>query len=132
MIKKTIKYVDFDGNEREEDFFFNLTKAECAEMELTTDGGMERYIKKIIDEKNNKKIVEIFKDIILRSYGEKSLDGKRFMKSPEITASFAATEAYSELFMELSTDSEAATKFINGIVPKGMGNGAPAIAAPNA
>lgn len=118
MLKKTIKYVDFDGNEREEDFYFNLTKAECMEMELSTTGGMERFINKIIAEKDNKKIVEMFKDIILRSYGEKSLDGKRFMKSPEISAGFAATEAYSELFMELSSDSEAAARFVNAIIPK--------------
>lgn len=118
MIKKTIKYTDYDGNEREEDFFFNLTKAECMEMELSTDGGMENFIKKIINEKDNKRIVEIFKDIIIRSYGEKSLDGKRFMKSPEIAANFVATEAYSELFMELSTDADAAAKFINGVIPK--------------
>ena len=132
MIKKTIKYTDFDGNEREEDFFFNLTKAECMEMELTTDGGMEAFIKKIINEKDNKKIVEIFKDIIIRSYGEKSLDGKRFMKSPEIVANFVSTEAFSELFMELSTDADAATKFINGVVPK-LPNGAPVTTAlPNA
>lgn len=118
MLKKTIKYVDFDGNEREEDFYFNLTKAECMEMELSTTGGMERFINKIIAEKDNKKIVEMFKDIILRSYGEKSLDGKRFMKSPEISAGFAATEAYSELFMELSSNSEAAALFVNSIIPK--------------
>lgn len=131
MIKKTIKYTDYDGNEREEDFFFNLTKAECMEMELTTDGGMEKFIKKIIDEKDNKKIVEIFKDIIVKSYGEKSLDGKRFMKSPEITANFVATEAYSELFMELSTDADAATKFINGVIPKVPANAAAPAALPN-
>lgn len=118
MLKKTIKYFDFDGNEREEDFYFNLTKAECMEMELSTTGGMEKFIKKIIDEKDNRRLVEMFKDIILRSYGEKSLDGKRFMKSPEISAGFAATEAYSELFMELSSNADAASAFINGIVPQ--------------
>lgn len=125
MLKKTIKYVDFDGNEREEDFYFNLTKAECMEMELSTTGGMERFINKIIAEKDNRKIVEMFKDIILRSYGEKSLDGKRFMKSPEISAGFAATEAYSELFMELSSDAEAAALFVNSIIPKAPETNAP-------
>lgn len=118
MLKETITYFDFDGNERTENFYFNLTKAECMEMELGTAGGMQQMIERIISEKDNKKIVEIFKDIILRSYGEKSLDGKHFYKSPEISAGFASTEAYSELFMKLATDSEAAARFINGVVPE--------------
>ena len=88
------------------------------EMELGTSGGMQQMIEKIISEQDNKKIVEVFKEIILRSYGEKSPDGKHFYKSPEISASFAATEAYSELFMELATNADAASKFINGVVPQ--------------
>lgn len=118
MLKKTITYLDYDGNERTEDFYFNLTKAECMEMELSTAGGMQNMIQRIINERDQKKIVEIFKEIILRSYGEKSPDGKRFFKSPEIAAGFAATEAYSELFMELASDSDAAAKFINAVVPE--------------
>lgn len=118
MLKKEITYFDFDGNSRTENFYFNLTKAECMEMELGTSGGMQQMIEKIISEQDNKKIVEVFKEIILRSYGEKSPDGKHFYKSPEISASFAATEAYSELFMELATNADAASKFINGVVPQ--------------
>ena len=117
MVKETITYFDYDGNERTEDFYFNLTKAECMEMELSTTGGMQKLIDKIISEKDNKKIVETFKDIILRSYGEKSADGKHFYKSKEISAGFASTEAYSELFMKLATNAEAASSFIKGIVP---------------
>lgn len=117
MIKKTITYTDYNGNERTEDFWFNLSKAECMEMELSTNGGMEQAIEKIISEKDQAQLVKIFKDIILKSYGQKSLDGKRFNKSPEISADFAATEAYSELFMELATNSEAATAFITGVLP---------------
>ena len=118
MISETIKYNDYDGNEREETFWFNLSKAECMEMELSADGGMEKLINKIISEQDNKKMVDIFKEIILRSYGEKSVDGKYFRKSPEISANFASTEAYSELFMRLATDADYASKFINGILPE--------------
>ena len=118
MLKKTISYTDYDGNKRTEDFYFNLTKAECMEMELGTTGGMQKMIEKIIAEQDNKKIVEVFKDIILKAYGEKSADGKHFYKSADISAAFASTEAYSELFMELATDSDAASKFITGVIPE--------------
>lgn len=117
MLRKTIKYTDYNGNEREEDYLFNLSKAECMEMELSTNGGMEQMIKQIISEKDNEKIVNLFKKIILKAYGIKSPDGKYFRKSPEISADFASTEAYSVLFMELSTDADAASKFINAVLP---------------
>ena len=117
MIKKTIKFVDYNGNEREEDFYFNLTKAELTEMELSTEGGMEQLICKIVSGQDNKKIVEMFKKIILKSYGEKSPDGRRFIKSQELSDAFSQTEAYSELFMELATDADAAAAFVKGIMP---------------
>lgn len=117
MLKKVISYTDYDGNERKETFYFNLSKAEIAEMELSTSGGLAQMIQKIIDEKDHPKIVRIFKDLILKSYGEKSPDGKRFIKSEEISNAFAQTEAYSELFMELASNADAASAFINGIVP---------------
>lgn len=117
MLKKTITYTDYDGNERTEDHWFNLSKAECMEMELSTNGGMENFIKRIISEQDNEKIVKIFKDIILKAYGVKSPDGKYFRKSAEISADFASTEAYSTLFMELATDADAAAKFINAVLP---------------
>lgn len=117
MLKKTITYTDYDGNERTEDYLFNLSKAECMEMELSTNGGMENLIKRIISEQDNEKIVKIFKEIILKAYGIKSPDGKYFRKSPEISADFASTEAYSALFMELATDADAASKFINAVLP---------------
>lgn len=118
MLKKTVVYVDYDGNERTETFYFNLTKAEVAEMELSVDGGLVKQIEKIVAEQDGKRIIEIFKDVILRSYGEKSPDGKRFMKSQELRDAFSQTEAYSEVFMELATNAEAAAAFINGIVPQ--------------
>ncbi len=118
MLKKTMTYVDYDGNERTEDFYFNLTKAEIIEMNLSASGGLDKLITKIVAEQDGAKIVEIFKKIILGAYGEKSLDGKRFIKSPELSESFSQTEAYSDLFMELATDAEKAAEFINDIVPK--------------
>jgi hypothetical protein len=119
MLKKTIKYEDFDGNERTEDFYFHLSKAEVMEMEVGVVGGMTQMLNKIVEEKdsNPSKIVETFKDIILKAYGEKSLDGKRFIKSEEISTAFSQTEAYSQLFVELATDESAAAAFINGIIP---------------
>jgi len=118
MLRKTIKYTDFNGVERSEEFLFNLTKAELVEMEMSEKGGLEKTLERIIEENDSKKIVAIFKDLILKAYGEKSEDGKRFIKSDELTASFAQTDAYSELFMELATSTEAATAFVNGITPK--------------
>lgn len=129
MLKKTIKYVDFDGNERTEDFYFNLTKAECMEMELSTTGGMTKMINDVVNTQNTPKLVEIFKKIILNSYGEKSPDGKRFVKNDEIRQAFCETEAYSELFMELSTNADAASAFINGIIPNDMKKETPATIA---
>ncbi len=118
MLKKTIKYVDFDGNERTEDFYFNLTKAECAEMELAAEGGLAKMLQKIVAAQDSKRIVEIFKDIVLRAYGEKSADGRRFIKSQELKDGFSQTEAYSELFMELATNADAAADFVNSVIPQ--------------
>lgn len=117
MLKKTITYTDYNGVERTEDFMFNLTKAEILEMQLTKDGGMDAAIKKIVDAKDAPEIMKVFKDLILKSYGIVSDDGRRFIKSKEISDSFAQTEAFSMLFMELATDTDAASAFVNGIVP---------------
>lgn len=119
MLKKVIKYTDFNGVEREEPFYFNLTKAEMIELEMSVDGGFTEFVTKVIQTKDQKVLMQMFKDFILKAYGEKSDDGKRFIKSPEISANFASTEAYSELFMELLSDSDAAAKFINGLAPAG-------------
>ena len=116
MLKKTIKYIDYNGLEREEDFYFNLTKAELMEMEMSIVGGFTEMIKKIIDANDTPSIIKIFKELVLKAYGEKSADGKRFFKSKEIAEAFSQTEAYSNLFMELATDSDAAAAFINGII----------------
>lgn len=118
MIKKTISYIDYNGVERTEDFYFNLSKAELVEMELTTTGGLVEKIEKITKTKNQPEIVKIFKELVLKAYGEKSDDGRRFVKSEEIATAFSQTEAYSNLFMELATDDKAAAEFIKGIVPE--------------
>ena len=116
MYKKTITYLDYNGEEIKEDFYFNLTKAEILEMQLEKEGGLAEKIQTIVDSKNVPELIKIFKELILRSYGKKSDDGKRFIKSPELSREFTQTEAYSELFMELATDSDAASAFINGII----------------
>jgi hypothetical protein len=116
MLKKTITYTDFDGNQRTEDFYFNLTKAEVTEMEMSTEGGLSTALKKIVADKDAKRIIETFKDLILRSYGVKSPDGKRFVKNQELRDAFVQTEAYSELFMELATNDNMAAAFVNGII----------------
>lgn len=120
MLKKTVTYTDYNGVERTEDFYFNLSKAELAEMELSTDSGMEDLLNKIINSKDNKRIVEIFKQLILKAYGEKSEDGKRFIKSEELSKAFSETPVYDDLFMELATDDKAAAEFINGVIPQSI------------
>lgn len=120
MLKKTISYVDYDGNERTEDFYFNLTKAELLEMSLSTAGGLDKYIEKITKTQDTPKLIELFKDIIIRSYGVKSDDGKRFIKNQEVTEEFTQTEAYSDLFMTLATNDKEAADFLNGIIPKSL------------
>ena len=117
MLKKSITFIDYNGTERTEDFLFNLTAAELREMDYSAVGGMIVMLKKIIAAHDLPTLMKIFKDLILRSYGEKSADGKRFIKSEELRTAFEQTEAYSILFMELSSDDKAAAAFVNGLVP---------------
>ena len=121
MLKKTITYTDYNGSERTEDFYFNLSKAEIMEMEMSTAGGLTEMIQKIVAAQDSPAIIKVFKELILKAYGEKSPDGKRFIKSDEISTAFSQTEAYSQLFMELATDADAAAKFVNGIIPVDLG-----------
>lgn len=117
MLKKTFTYTDYNGVERTEDHYFNLSKAELMEMELSTTGGLAEMINKIVAAQDAPAIVKIFKELVLKAYGQKSADGRRFIKSKELADEFAQTEAYSQLFMELATDADAAAAFVNGIVP---------------
>ena len=120
MIKKTITFTDYNGVDRTEDFYFNLTEAELTEMELSMAGGYQQYVQNVINAMDGPSLIRLFKDLIMRTYGIKSPDGREFRKSDEISRSFAQTEAYSKLFMELATDSKAAADFVNGVVSDDM------------
>lgn len=121
MIKKTIKYTDYNGVERTEDYYFNLNKAEVIEMEVSVEGGYSELIDRIIKTNDNREIVNVLKTIILKSYGEKSIDGKRFMKVDDngnpLYRKFEDTEAFVELYMELANDAKEAAEFINAVIP---------------
>lgn len=121
MYKKTITYEDFEGNEQKEDFYFNLNEAEIIEW-VTTNGdySLEAVLNKMVEKKKGRDIIDAVKDLIYRSYGEKDLSGKRFIKSKEIKDAFMESNAYSELFMELVTDATKAGEFITGIIPAKM------------
>ena len=122
MYTKTIEYTDFNGTKREEDFYFHLSNAELMEMEMSTVGGLAEMIQNVVKANDATAIIKIFKDLILKSYGEKSADGKRFMKVDDngtpLSVAFSQTEAYSKLFMELATDDDAAAEFVNHIIPE--------------
>lgn len=121
MLKKTIKYTDYNGVERAEDYWFNLSKTELTEWELSATGGLAETIKRITATQDNAAIIQIFKELILKAYGEKSIDGKAFVKEDEngrpLANKFKYTEAYNVLFMELATNAEAAAEFVNGLIP---------------
>lgn len=117
MLKKAITYVDYNGVERTESFYFNLSKAELIEMEYGTVGTFTSMIQNIIDAQDEPELIKLFKSLILKSYGKKSADGRRFEKSEEISKDFSETEAYVILFMELARNSKAASEFVNGIIP---------------
>lgn len=120
MLKETIKFTDFDGNVREEDFYFNLTKAELLQMELSVKGGFHTYVERIIKAQDTTELIRVFKELLDRSYGVKSDDGRRFIKNDEVLADFKQTEAYSELFMMLAIDADKASRFVNGIFPASL------------
>ena len=125
MVKETISWKDYDGNDRKEDFYFHLTEAELTTMSLSVDGGLDSYIKKIIATKDLPGLVDLFTKLIDKSYGEKSLDGREFHKSEAILNKFKATEAYSVFYMKLVTDSKAAADFIKGIIPSDISSKLP-------
>lgn len=118
MLQKTIKFINYDGKPVERVCYFNLMKSEIMELEMSTQGGLAEMITKIVEAQDAPQIIAIFKKLILLAYGEKDVDGEHFNKSPEISARFANSLAYSALFMELATDADAASAFVNGIIPK--------------
>lgn len=129
MLKKTITYEDFNGEEVSEDFFFHLSKAELVELELSHEGGLSESLQRIVAAQDGKSIIAEFKNILLTSYGQKSEDGKRFIKNQQLREEFESTEAYSSLFIELVTNADAAVEFINGVIPSGMAEEAAKVAA---
>lgn len=122
MLKKTMTYVDYDRNKRTEDFYFNLNKAELAQMSMSQAGGFEKFFNKITQQQDVAKIANLFKELILKSYGEKSDDGKRFIKSAELSEAFSQTEAFSDLYVEMIQDPQKAIEFCTGIIPADMAN----------
>ena len=123
MFKKSITYTDYDGNERTEDFFFNLNKAELIEFNYFVDEGMEKFLQQIVKKEDIKSMIGLIKELIRRAYGEKSSDGLRFIKYRDgrsLADDFMQTEAYSELFVELTSDEKKVSDFINGIIPRKM------------
>lgn len=123
MYIKTIEYTDYSGNPRKEDFYFAFNEAELMEMELSTEGGFDQWITRIANAQNTPELIKLFKKLILDSYGEKSLDGKKFIKIDPTTGrrlseEFEQTAAYPVLFMELATNTEAASEFINKVIPE--------------
>jgi hypothetical protein len=120
VIKKTITFKDLDDNDVTEDFYFSLSTAELAEMELEKDGGFAEYLRAIISSENRAEILKTFKMIMLLSVGKRAEDGRRFLKSTEITNEFIQSDAYSVLFMELIQDATMLATFIRGIVPASM------------
>lgn len=121
MLKKSITFKDFNGSEITEDFYFHLNTAEIMKW-LTTSGNytLDKLLERLIEERNGKKIMNIFEDLISMSYGKPSLDGRKFIKNDELREDFLQTEAYSQLFMELVTDAKKAADFINAIIPKDL------------
>lgn len=117
MYTKKVTYKDWLGNERTEEFNFNLTKAALMEMQFSQEGGMREYLQRIVDAKDRKALMHMFKDLVLRAYGEISADGKYFIQNDETKARFASTPVYSLLFMELTDNADAAAEFVNGIMP---------------
>jgi hypothetical protein len=118
MLKRVIEYEDFNGNQTSEIFYFNLSKSELIEMEVEYKQGMGQMLQDIIDSKDEKELITKFKEIILSAYGQKSDDGKRFIKSDSLREEFSQTAAYTELFMELATNDDAAVQFLSGILPR--------------
>lgn len=117
MYKKTIAFTDYNGIDREEDFYFNLNESEVIKMELRVPGGLTAMMQRIVQKIDGQQIIDTFEYLIREAYGEKSPDGREFIKSPELTRKFMQTEAYDKFFMELCTDSDAASAFFNGILP---------------
>lgn len=123
MLKKEIEYEDLDGNKLTETFWFHLSKAELAEMAVSKEGkagGLDTWVRNLIQSQDGEVLVSTFKKILLSTIGERSADNKYFIKNDEIRQRFEGSDAYSVLFMEIMTDADKMTAFIDGVVPASM------------
>lgn len=120
MLKKTITYEDFNGESRTEDFYFNLTEAELLDMQMGTPGGFVAYVDMIVKAQDAPTLIKLFREIVLAAYGEKSLDGRSFIKTEEVKNKFRYTNAFSKLYMELATNDVAASDFMKAIIPQNV------------
>ena len=118
MLKKQIKYIDFDGNEQEEALYFNLTEPEVVRLDVEFPGGLEEYINQLDEKVNPKDILSLFEKVLRAAYGEKSEDGRYFVKEPKAVDLFYQSAAYSALFVELVQDADKAAMFFNGLLSK--------------
>ena len=123
MLKKEITYEDYNGEKQTDVYYFNLSKAELVDMSFGDGKSVADTIRQATETQDRGRLIGLFKQLVLDSYGEKSEDGKRFIKSQELREQFAQTAAYSELFMELATNDQAAIKFIKGLLPKDLADG---------
>ena len=129
MYKITKKYEDFNGVEKEEDFYFNLSKADILKMELSEEGGMDKRLQRLVKTQDMKEAIKVFEGLLLMSFGIKTDDG-RFVRNEEARQRFMSSAAYSEIYFELATDPDEAKKFIEGVLPKAEGSSIPAPAIP--
>ena len=120
MLKRTVNYEDFNGDQKTKDYYFNFTEAELAELELSVDGGLSTLLEKIIHEQDRRELIGYFKKLVLMAYGEKSADGELFIKNEEVRSKFESSAAYAALFMEFATNATAAAEFVNGVLPKSV------------
>ena len=117
MIKETLTYVDYNGVERTEDFYFHLSKAEILDIETTMpNGSIEEWANSIFATREYDKLWKLFSNLVKQSYGIKSADGRRFMKSEEISKEFSETEAYPVLIEKFLTEPDFASNFFNSLV----------------
>lgn len=117
MVTREVKYVDFDGNDRTEDLYFNLTRSEITEWNYEYDGGFVKYLEKIVKTESIRDLIKVVREFILKAYGEKSPDGRRFVKSDEISKSFYETNAYDVLFMSFVENPQTFTEFVKAVCP---------------
>ena len=116
MLKKKIVFVDFDGKKRSDLLYFNLTEPELVRLDVSYKGGLEKFVKQLDPEERPEEVLELFETVIRTSYGEKSEDGRYFLKDPDTTTMFMQSAAYSALFMDLIQDGEVAAAFVNGLI----------------